>query len=75
MGVHVRPAEPGCPKSGTPAEQGLYARANAGALPDMTGVGQVYQEPRQPDLVVAGIGPVREIVHRLVPLVLSADRG
>ncbi|HTF47652.1 MAG TPA: adenylyl-sulfate kinase [Pseudonocardia sp.] len=55
--------------------KGLYARANAGALPDMTGVGQVYEEPRRPDLVVAGTGAVREIVHRLVPLVLSADRG
>jgi bifunctional enzyme CysN/CysC len=53
--------------------KGLYAQAKAGALPEMTGVGQVYEAPRHPDLVIAGTGPVREIVRRLVPLVVSTD--
>jgi bifunctional enzyme CysN/CysC len=32
--------------------KGLYARARAGELPGMTGVGAPYEEPTQPDLVL-----------------------
>ncbi len=57
----------------TPAEvcaerdpKGLYAKAKAGNLPNMTGVGQGYEAPEQPDLVVDGAGTLEETVDRLV---------
>ena len=57
----------------TPAEvcaerdpKGLYAKAKAGKLPNMTGVGQGYEAPEQPDLVVNGAGSLEETVDRLV---------
>ena len=36
--------------------KGLYAKSAAGTLPNLTGVGQDYEEPLSPDLVVAGDG-------------------
>ena len=49
----------------TPAEvcahrdpKGLYAKARAGTLPNMTGVGQAYEPPEHPDVVVDGTGSV-----------------
>ncbi|MDT7634215.1 MAG: bifunctional enzyme CysN/CysC [Pseudonocardiales bacterium] len=54
--------------------KGLYARARAGTLPDMTGVGQNYEEPENPHLVVTGTGALEETVHRLVAAVLPAAR-
>jgi bifunctional enzyme CysN/CysC len=60
----------------TPAEvcaerdpKGLYAKAKAGQLPNMTGVGQGYEAPEQPDLVVGGAGVLDETVDRLVSVV------
>jgi bifunctional enzyme CysN/CysC len=56
----------------TPAEvcaqrdpKGLYAKARAGTLPNMTGVGQVYETPDRPDLVVDGAGPLEDAVDLL----------
>ncbi len=49
----------------TPAEvcahrdpKGLYAKAKAGTLPNLTGVGQAYEPPEHPDVVVDGTGSV-----------------
>ncbi|HEV7650305.1 MAG TPA: adenylyl-sulfate kinase [Actinophytocola sp.] len=57
----------------TPAEvcaerdpKGLYAKAKAGKIPNMTGVGQGYEEPEQPDLVVNGAGSLEDTVAELV---------
>lgn len=54
--------------------KGLYAKARAGALPTMTGVGQAYEAPEQAEVVVSGTDPVEENVRRLTALVLD-DRG
>jgi bifunctional enzyme CysN/CysC len=57
----------------TPAEvcaerdpKGLYAKAKEGKLPNMTGVGQGYEAPEQPDLVVNGAGSLEDTVAELV---------
>jgi bifunctional enzyme CysN/CysC len=50
--------------------KGLYAKARAGRLPNMTGVGQGYEPPTHPHLVVTGTGPVEAIVHQLASLVV-----
>jgi bifunctional enzyme CysN/CysC len=61
----------------TPAEvcaerdpKGLYAKAKAGSLPNMTGVGQGYEAPEAPDLVVNGAGSLDETVERLVSVLV-----
>jgi bifunctional enzyme CysN/CysC len=60
----------------TPAEvcarrdpKGLYAKARAGTLPNMTGVGQVYESPEHPDVVVDGAGSLDDAVDSLTALV------
>jgi bifunctional enzyme CysN/CysC len=56
----------------TPAEvctdrdpKGLYAKAKAGTLPNMTGIGQAYEPPEHPDLVVDGAGSLDAAVALL----------
>ncbi len=46
--------------------KGLYAKAAAGTLPNMTGVGQGYEAPENPDLVVVGDGDVDDAVNALL---------
>jgi bifunctional enzyme CysN/CysC len=46
--------------------KGLYAKAKAGTLPNMTGVGQMYEPPEHPDLVVKGSGEVDDAVAQLL---------
>ncbi len=46
--------------------KGLYAKAKAGTLPNMTGVGQGYEPPENPDLVVSGDGEVEDAVALLL---------
>jgi len=57
----------------TPAEvvverdpKGLYAKAKAGTLPNMTGVGQGYEPPEHPDVTVNGAGEVADAVAQLL---------
>ncbi len=57
----------------TPAEvvvqrdpKGLYAKAKAGTLPNMTGVGQGYEPPEHPDVTVDGAGEVDGAVDLLL---------
>jgi adenylyl-sulfate kinase len=51
--------------------KGLYARARAGELPDMTGVGGPYEEPQHPDLELRFGEPLAASADR----VLTALRG
>ncbi|MGZ4590682.1 MAG: adenylyl-sulfate kinase [Actinomycetes bacterium] len=46
--------------------KGLYAKAKAGTLPNMTGVGPMYEPPEHPDLVVAGDGEIDDAVALLL---------
>ena len=46
--------------------KGLYAKAASGDLPNLTGVGQDYEEPLAPDLVVAGDGDLSQAVRAVV---------
>jgi bifunctional enzyme CysN/CysC len=55
--------------------KGLYAKAAAGNLPNMTGVGQSYEVPFSPDLVLSGSGNLDESVDLLVSLVLDSESG
>ncbi|MFC4014208.1 adenylyl-sulfate kinase [Nonomuraea purpurea] len=59
----------------TPAEmcarrdpKGLYAQAKAGTLPNLTGLGQVYEPPEHPDLVVDGAGSLDDATDELCAL-------
>jgi bifunctional enzyme CysN/CysC len=55
--------------------KGLYAKAAAGNLPNMTGVGQSYEVPLSPDLVLSGSGNLDDSVDLLVNLVLDSESG
>jgi bifunctional enzyme CysN/CysC len=46
--------------------KGLYAKAKAGTLPNMTGVGQGYEPPEHPDVTVNGAGDVADAVAQLL---------
>ncbi len=46
--------------------KGLYARARAGDLPGLTGVGDVYEEPEAPELSVAGDEPIPAAAARVL---------
>jgi bifunctional enzyme CysN/CysC len=52
--------------------KGLYAKAAAGNLPNMTGVGQAYEPPLNPDLIVHGTGDVEASADLLVAAILEA---
>ena len=51
--------------------KGLYAKAQSGTLPNMTGIGQEYEAPEHADLVLDGAAPVEESVDQLVRLILG----
>ncbi|MCU0263567.1 MAG: adenylyl-sulfate kinase [Candidatus Nanopelagicales bacterium] len=56
--------------------KGLYAKAATGELPNLTGVGQDYEEPLSPDLVVAGDGELQQAVAAVVAeAVRASERG
>jgi adenylyl-sulfate kinase len=46
--------------------KGLYARARAGELPGLTGVGDVYEPPAAPDLAIAGAEPIPAAAARVL---------
>jgi bifunctional enzyme CysN/CysC len=52
--------------------KGLYAKAATGALPNLTGVGQDYEDPLTPDLVVAGDGDLADAVASVVAAAVAA---
>ena len=51
--------------------KGLYAKAAAGTLPNMTGMGQEYEPPENADLTLHGGGDLDEQVDRLVALIVG----
>ena len=51
--------------------KGLYKKAAAGKLPNLTGVGQDYEAPELAELVIDGTGPVAESVDLLIKQLLS----
>jgi adenylyl-sulfate kinase len=46
--------------------KGLYARARAGELPGLTGVGDVYEEPQSPELEIRGAEPIPAAAARVL---------
>ena len=46
--------------------KGLYKKAAAGELPNLTGVGQEYEDPQSADLTIDGAIPVEESVEKLI---------
>lgn len=51
--------------------KGLYAKAAAGHLPNMTGVGQGYEPPLSPGLILHGTGDLEASVDDLIGVVLG----
>ncbi len=51
--------------------KGLYAKAAAGSLPNMTGVGQAYERPTAPDLTLTGVGNLEDSAQQLVEAILG----
>ena len=65
--VHVSTSLQVCEQRDT---KGLYRRARAGEIPDMTGIGSPYEVPEQPAFVAdAGAVALPRLVEQLVPLV------
>jgi adenylyl-sulfate kinase len=46
--------------------KGLYAKARAGELPGLTGVGDVYEPPESPDLEIGGAEPIPAAAARVL---------
>ena len=46
--------------------KGLYAKARAGELPGLTGVGDVYEEPESPELEIGGAEPIPAAAARVL---------
>jgi len=46
--------------------KGLYKKAAAGELPNLTGVGQDYEAPKNAELTLDGTAPIEEIVESLL---------
>lgn len=51
--------------------KGLYAKAQAGLLHNMTGVGQRYEPPEVPEVIVDGTADLNTSVARLAEVILS----
>lgn len=51
--------------------KGLYAKAAAGNLPNMTGVGQAYEVPKRADITLTGTGNLEESADRLIQEILG----
>ena len=52
---------------------GIWRRAAAGTLPNLTGVGQEYEPPEHPELRLDGTDVLRVSAERLARLVLGED--
>jgi bifunctional enzyme CysN/CysC len=50
--------------------KGLYKKSAAGEIPNFTGVGQDYEPPKSPTLIVDGTAPIDEIVERILKEIL-----
>lgn len=50
--------------------KGLYKKAAAGSIPNLTGVGQAYEPPASAELILDGTAPIEENVKRLIEMIL-----
>jgi bifunctional enzyme CysN/CysC len=50
--------------------KGLYKKAAAGSIPNMTGVGQEYEEPTHAELVLDGTAPIQENIKKILDVIL-----
>jgi bifunctional enzyme CysN/CysC len=50
--------------------KGLYKKSAAGEIPNFTGIGQNYEIPSNPDLILNGTTPLSENIEKLVKVVL-----
>jgi bifunctional enzyme CysN/CysC len=50
--------------------KGLYKKSAAGEIPNFTGVGQDYERPSNPDLVIDGTAPIDESVEKILKILL-----
>jgi bifunctional enzyme CysN/CysC len=50
--------------------KGLYAKAASGDLPNLTGVGQGYEPPDAPELVLSGTGELEDSVDALIQVIV-----
>ena len=50
--------------------KGLYKKSAAGEIPNFTGVGQEYERPSHPDLVIDGTAPIDESVEKILKILL-----
>lgn len=51
--------------------KGLYAKAQAGSLPNMTGMGQNYEAPLSPDLVIDGTADLAESAAKVISKIMG----
>ena len=65
--VHVATSLAVCEQRDT---KGLYARARSGEIPDLTGIGQPYEPPHEPEIVLdAGQGSIADHAAAVAALV------
>ena len=53
--------------------KGLYKKARAGQLPNMTGIGSPYEQPDSPELVLNGQNEIKECVETIKQYLLAKD--
>lgn len=46
--------------------KGLYKKARAGKLPNMSGIGSPYEPPENPDLILSGVEPAEHEIDRII---------
>jgi bifunctional enzyme CysN/CysC len=49
--------------------KGLYAKAKKGEIPNFTGLGQDYEEPKNPDLILDGAADLAESLAKVIKLI------
>jgi bifunctional enzyme CysN/CysC len=50
--------------------KGLYKKSAAGEIPNFTGVGQNYERPKNPDLILDGTASLEENIQKIIKLIL-----
>jgi len=50
--------------------KGLYKKSAAGEIPNFSGVGQNYERPSRPDLIIDGTSPIDESVQKILKVLL-----
>ena len=51
--------------------KGLYKKARAGKLPNMTGIGSPYEQPDSPELVLDGQSDTKDCVEKIAQYLLA----